>query len=367
MSPQRTISEELATKLTCTTEQGLDGMIRNIPPAQPSTINRVSLHSSLGKLDMLPAELLLMTLNLLDFQSVSRMSRVSLRGKAVVEGLPAYKDMMEHAPSALTALGRTRLLSYHSISLLRHTLRSDKCASCFDFGGFLFLPTCERVCFECLRQNRAFRLTTLTTAKRCFYLTDKELQRIPIMHSIPGMYDVGFPISRRRVHRLVSVKQAKKLGIEVHGSVENLANLMPKAPGGRMTLRMFWIFTSFHEAPLEPPGCDLSRQPEKSNSVQDDFGGMASIRFPYIKKAGQEHGRACRGCQITYAHYREGLLPATGSVLSELAPPDVPPRGPLLAMIKRLRSAQGFLEHIQHCYGIRRLLEELGEDYLDEA
>ncbi|KAI4868381.1 hypothetical protein F4820DRAFT_123059 [Hypoxylon rubiginosum] len=360
MSSQRTISEELVSKLTCTNELGLDGMIRKVPPAQPSAIRRWSTSSSLGLLEVLPAELLLLTLNFLDFQSLSRLSRACLKGKAVVETLPAYKEMMKHAPEVLTALGRTGLLSYHSSSLLRQTLRSEKCVSCFDFGAFLFLPTCERVCFECLHQNQALRMTTLASAKRCFHLTHSQLKRIPIMHSIPGIYCVRFQVSYSRTCRLVSVKQAKQLGIEVHGSIENLAKLALTTRRGKMTSRESWILKYFREAPLEPPGCDLSRLPEKSNITEDNFAGMASIRIPYLTEAGADRGRLCRGCQVTYEHYRQGSLPA--SVLSELAPPGVGPHRPLLAILARLRSRDRFLDHIRHCYGASRLVLDWTED-----
>lgn len=203
MPPPRIFSEGLISRLICREELNLHGMIRKVTPAKPSCIRRQSLQSSLGLLDRLPAELLLLTLELLDFQSLSRMSRVSLRGKAVVEGLPAFREMMQHAPETLPALGQTRLLKYHSSSLLRQTLRSAKCASCFSFAGFLFLPTCERVCFECLHENRALWLMTRAQAKRCFRLTDKQLATIPTLYSIPGTYNVMFLISRRRMIRLV--------------------------------------------------------------------------------------------------------------------------------------------------------------------
>lgn len=359
MTSQRTISEELLSKLTCTLELELHGMIRNLPSAQLSTIHRESACSSLGLLDGLPVELLFITFNFLDFQSISRISRVSLRGKAVVETLPAYRDMMKNAPEILTALGTTRLLSCHSASLLRETLGSDKCVSCSHFGAFLFLPTCERACFECLHQNPALRMTTPAIAKKCFHLTDKQLRKIPIMRSIPGMYDVRFEVSRRRVYRLVSVKQAKQLGVEVHGSVENLAKLMPRACPRDMTLKELRVFRDFHGMPLQPPSYGLSRLPDSPDHVEDDFGGMASIRFPYLTEVGADSGRICRGCWITYEHQQTGSLPA--SVALEFVPTDDGPNRPLLAILTRLRSRSAFLEHVRYCYGVGQLLVQWGD------
>jgi hypothetical protein len=56
----------------------LNGMISISEPAKPSTIDRDSSSSSMGRLDILPPELLQHTLRMLDFRSLSRLSRVSL-------------------------------------------------------------------------------------------------------------------------------------------------------------------------------------------------------------------------------------------------------------------------------------------------
>lgn len=114
------------------------------------------------------------------------------------------------------------------------------------------------------------------------------------------------------------------------------------------------IFRHFHEAPLDPPGCDLSRLPRKAEVVEDDFGGMASIRFPSLSDAGTDKGVLCQGCLVTYSHYMQGVLPQ--STLSELVPVDVGPYRPLLALLTRLWSAEGFAEHAHQCYGVRRIL-----------
>ncbi|KAF4468586.1 hypothetical protein FALBO_4523 [Fusarium albosuccineum] len=310
--------------------------------------------SSLGQLDHLPAELLLSVLDLLDFQSLSRLSRVSVMGKDVVEDLPVYRDVMEHAPEALAALGQTRLLSCHPAALLQHTLRQSKCVSCFSFGGFLFLPTCERICFECLYENQALRMTTPSKAKQCFGLTESDLKQIPVMQSIPGTFGLRFQFAHKRVERLVSVKQAKQLALQVHGSAEKLAELRLAFRADNMAPRDVGMFRHFHEAPLEPPGCDMSRLPRKAEVVEDDFGGMASIRFPYLAETGVENGYLCQGCLVTYGHYMQGELPE--SALSELVPAGVGPYRPLLAILTRLWSTTGFPEHVRHCYGVRRLV-----------
>ncbi|RSL70298.1 hypothetical protein CEP54_001897 [Fusarium duplospermum] len=332
------------------------GMIRGLPQAvRPSlSASGQPRGSSLGQLDLLPAELLLSVLDLLDFQSLSRLSRVSALGKDVVEDLPVYRDVIEHAPEALTALVKTRLVSHHPAALLHQTLHQSRCVSCHYYGGFLFLPTCERVCFECLYENQAFRMTTPSLAKQCFALTDNELEQIPLMHSIPGTFGLRFQFAHKQVEHLVSVKQTKQLALQVHGSPESLAELMPKFRAANMTPRVLGMFRHFHEAPLEPPACDMSQLPRKAEVVEDDFGGMASIRFPSLTDFGVENGHLCQGCLVTYGHYMQGALPE--STLSELVPSGVGPYRPLLAILTRLWSADGFMEHARQCYGVRRLV-----------
>ena len=107
----------------------LQGMITIYGPAQHSRVRRHA-NSSIGVLDRLPLEILQWALNLLDFQSLSRFSRVSLLARKVVESLPSYRDIMEHAPQTLKALRLMHLVHVHSAAALHDTLQSKACISC---------------------------------------------------------------------------------------------------------------------------------------------------------------------------------------------------------------------------------------------
>lgn len=58
---------------------------------------------SFGPLARLPLEIQHTILNMLDFQTISRISRVSAHGLAVVQSLPSYQELLEHAPCAVAA------------------------------------------------------------------------------------------------------------------------------------------------------------------------------------------------------------------------------------------------------------------------
>ncbi|KAI9788579.1 MAG: hypothetical protein M1816_006828 [Peltula sp. TS41687] len=336
-----------------------NGMISISKPAKPSTIQRDSASSTIGLLERLPLELVHATLNLLDFQSLSRLSRVSLRGEAVVSSLPAYRDLMEHAPHALTALGQTRLINVHSSAALRAALKSDQCVSCREYGAFLFLPTCERCCFVCLQRNQSLWVIPTALAGKCFRLTPKQLKSIPILYSIPGVYWIGRRISQRR--KLLSVKMAKELGIVVHGSIEKMVSLplaIRRSASAEIRLREFHTFKWLQDAPLEPLGWSPFTLPDKGNTPNDNFVGMASVPFPsFLPGLAAEKGIWCRGCEWTFEQYQRQRL-ASG-VVSASVPRGCDPSRVLLAMQRRARSRSGFLEHIAHCHGARELILEI--------
>ncbi|CAK7235764.1 hypothetical protein SBRCBS47491_009406 [Sporothrix bragantina] len=284
MSPdeERVLTDEFIDRVTYTKEYSLKGMIRGLtlPPAVPLPPSSSSSKSSLGRLNGLPVELLHMVLVFLDGQSLVRLAETSHRAKEIVDTLPVYQELRQHIPDVLVALAKTHMLRCHGISDIQRALRSSACASCLvSFGGFFFLPTCERVCFDCLYENRALRMITLANARECFRLTARQLETgVPILNTIPGSYSVKWHKHHPNVHRLVNVRQVKAYAIKVHGSIEAVDALLPSTKPGNWSARKYNMFKSFHEASLEPPGRDLTLLPEQIDAVNDDFGGVASIR-----------------------------------------------------------------------------------------
>ncbi|KAF4438258.1 hypothetical protein FACUT_5123 [Fusarium acutatum] len=262
--------DEVISKLTCDNEIDCCTVIDDIIPAKPSRIHPERPVSCFGLLGTLPTELLLITIDLLDFQSLSRLSRACLKAKTVIENFAPYQQVIKHAPKVPTALTKTNLAGHYPPSVVYRTLQTDRCVSCADFGAFLYLPTCERVCFECLHQNRGLWMITLPMAKKYFSLTYQQVQTLPIMRIIPGTYCLR---TRDKTHknpfRLVSVKAAKSLAIEVHGSAEKVAAFLPNpATVGR---KLYRLFKRYHEAPVDAPGCDMSKLPQTPDVGSDPF------------------------------------------------------------------------------------------------
>lgn len=352
-SPQTSASADAVQRMVNEETRFLGAMINALPPARPSSLPQRASPSSLGRLDQFPAEVLMMILDYLDFQALSRIAQTSNLGKEIVEGLAVYQSMMQHAPEVLTALGRTGLLRYHPATLLHQTLRSKECVSCRDFGAFLLLPTSERVCFDCLDRNSALRVMRTNDAKTAFGLTETHLKGIPVMKTIPGKYAITWPTSQRRPLRLVNVGRAKRLALRVHGSIEALSKHAPRVRPGE-SRRKPLTMKALHDAPLENPGSDMSKMYRQRNLPEDDLGGIATIRFPFVSPEGTaDVGRLCRGCEVTATEFKHGRLPER--VRRELSGPLCGGHEPLRAAVSRLRTREDFVEHVQHCYGVQQL------------
>jgi len=325
------------------------------PPKSPDStvadgvwIDRIS---SLGILNRLPPEIMSTLLGMLDIQSIARFARVSFRGNTFVQSHPAYRDLVTLAPQVPLALDRVGLIGLHSVAELYAALRTERCATCIEYGAFLFLPTCERCCWECLRYNPSLRMLLPKEAERYFGLSKRHLQRLPSLHVIPGNYGISANPAPEDC-RLISGKAARALGLMVHGSAEKLAQAMARrCKSTRLLVQGRY---------LQDEGQDLSLLLNQGNVPTDNFFGMASIQFPSLSKSGRiENGLWCRGCEVTLRRYGSQRLPR--DVLAAVVPSNCEPLRVLLGLERRAWSKESFLDHIKHCYGARQLVPELGE------
>ena len=360
MEPNRHAPHDLIARYSYQPDDMLEGMITVHEPTGQSTIRRDSSSSSLGQLDKLPVELLQVLLGLLDLRSISRLSRVSLRGHAIVRSFPTYRDLLKYASHTMAALGWTGSIRYHSATTLHRELSSQSCVSCGYFGAFLFLPTCERCCYECLSRNHSLWVVPPALAKKCFDLNDCQIKDIPIIRSVPGVYKIGFhrEMTRTRRLNLVSVKSAKALGIKVHGSTANMpdwSSLCRPWASSTKNLKENNYLRWLQDAPMQPLDGDPVMLPAQPHTPNDNYCGMASTPFPSILDGQLESGLWCRGCEwaceeLLYADEQEIEVALGYSV-----PPDCEPESILLGLKHRARSKMEFARHVQNCYGVKKL------------
>ncbi|KAI1361527.1 hypothetical protein F5Y08DRAFT_347767 [Xylaria arbuscula] len=292
------------------------------------------INTSLGLLGVLPTELVFMVLECLNYQTLTRLLRVSLQWKLTVEALYAYATLTRHAKDELNHFADTSLLNHFTILDLYRVLSSQECTVCREFGGFLFVATCERICHTCLRQNPAYWMFSFSMAQECFSPTVEEFGRLPVLEFAAG-WKVR-QLLRTSFTPLVSVEQAKELvdkryGIERCDRARKFVGrrLQRKYPSRGMLYSSLQIASLDWLSPVFWCSC-LTAFPER-----EAYGFAATIRFPFVKAGQVNYGRSCKGCEHTNPWVNH-------------CPDSFP----------KLWSRSKFIEHIQRCNGVKQLLAE---------
>lgn len=342
-------SDDLIDRVKWRPRYILNSMVAIRDAIKPTPLSSVPVPSHLGILNTLPPELLHIIFNSLDFRSLSRFTRVCRQGKATIESLPAYRDLIKHAFPALAALNRTELITFHTATSLHAALLSEKCVACDQFAAFLFLPTAERCCFECLHRDRSLRLITSGMARRFFGLTPKDLSQIPSLISIPGNYAVGNRIEYKKRTRLFSLKHSKALGITKHGSADAMNQFVTSQNAGKLTFRQRDEVRRLTGYP--------SIIGSNGSAPNDRFCGMASTVFPALQPNNVlETGLWCLGCRANCLNDRGH--PTLDTALRSLVS-STRSSMPFFDLERRARSKSALLEHIRVCKGAKDLLRGL--------
>ncbi|KAF3482574.1 uncharacterized protein GIQ15_05333 [Arthroderma uncinatum] len=353
--------EDVFSHLSSRPDYLLGPMITVDEPANLCTLARHPGPSSLGRLDPLSLEILHEILYLLDIKSLSRLSRVSHRGRATVESLPIYRTLMKCVPDTLKALGQTRLLRFYTANQLRAVLRTKDCVICGKFGPFVFLPTAERCCYYCQLYHKRFRMISIPRAQTIHNLERRELNRLNVLNTIPGVYKTQVVKKWRRL-RLVTYDAASKLAKAK--VAEERARNKSSAPIPGTNITTFGAPAGATNDGLDSENlmlaCCMMPWPDSDDSdlspQNNEFGGMSSIQFPYLRPDNVlEHGHLCKGCEWVYSHYESKDLP--DSVLYDLElGSEYQVSHALQEKSLRVMVKSEFLTHVAECYGAQKLL-----------
>ncbi|KAJ3576529.1 hypothetical protein NPX13_g3673 [Xylaria arbuscula] len=159
----------------------------------------VPLRYSAGKLDQLPAELLVIILQQIDIPSLTRFRHVNRRAMELVDSLPSYNVLVKHCPNIIRAILSVQADSF-DCNKLYQTLSTKQCSTCTRFGDHLYLIDCRRVCYFCYTRHPGFFPLTTHQASAFFTpnlkkqrkaVTSRQLLRAakpPSILSLPGRY-----------------------------------------------------------------------------------------------------------------------------------------------------------------------------------
>jgi len=153
---------------------------------------------SVGQLDRLPVELIDHVLRMLDIPTLSTFRRVNQRAMHLVDSLPPYRRVWTSCPTILRVVVSINAASFSCETLFRELTR-EKCRSCSCFGGYLYLITCKRVCYQCFTTKKEYFPISLTLATRQSKLQKKSLSHLPQVQSLPGRYATTARLSRYRM------------------------------------------------------------------------------------------------------------------------------------------------------------------------
>lgn len=254
------------------------------PLPQPAKISRKGT-AGLGTLDTFPAEILLETLEFLDFQSLCRFRCVSIGADILVKSLPAYSEVITHAPGPLRVLAKTGLLRTHSCFSLQLALRSNRCAACSKHGGFLFLLGCERACSQCLARCLEFHAAAKPVIMFLFNLLQKQAAALPTQRTVPGRYSIwpqwmAEDTWDSHSWELLNIMQAKQLALKLNTSSSPPDFLVPESERGRGWDEWFRTTSvDIHNIFLDIIVSKMANLPLRPRTISRWL-GMSHVRFP---------------------------------------------------------------------------------------
>lgn len=192
----------------------------NLPPFPRSARRRRPPEASAGLLDRLPVELLHLTLTHLDIRSLINLRLTNRRTAEIVDCHPQFRAVSTHARNSLRGILAIGTGRWITCATLYEKLCTSKCDCCGGQGGYLYLITCKRVCFQCLSLSQSYQPLRLDMAGGPVFDVEMSILRtLPRMTALPGTYAPNETITRPLV--LVDFDSVAAAGVRTHGSSKN--------------------------------------------------------------------------------------------------------------------------------------------------
>jgi len=252
---------------------------------------------NLGSLDLLPPELLNAVLSQLDLQSLTNFRRVNQQAMGLVNSVPHYQTVVKHASAALRGMLSIGTAKLKTCQDLYEKLCTANCDTCGDFGGYLYLITCRRVCFVCLSDDTSYLPLLRADVIRKVGLEPRDLARIPQIRSRPGCFSPNIKTCRKPL-TLFDHDSTRCAGLAVHGAVSEMDKCIAKAAEqcrSDFEERKF-VYQSIGHAGIRP-------RPPRDQDAWDAKSGnphrfIAIVSTPYVKPQTRsaEWGIYCSDC-----------------------------------------------------------------------
>ncbi|KAI1107747.1 hypothetical protein F4804DRAFT_109132 [Jackrogersella minutella] len=186
------ITPELIEKWASQRINLVDYTLNNIDHSLHSSLDNgrhaIQPTESLGYLSILPLETLTNVILGLDVLSLANWRRVNKSAMLMVDSIPQYQMVYGCCPNIIRDI-ISIAAEHFDFRTLCKALCEPRCVSCGNFGGYLYLITCLRVCYICFTENE-LRFLPMKGRQACIIAgrSRKELGRLPHIRSVPGRY-----------------------------------------------------------------------------------------------------------------------------------------------------------------------------------
>lgn len=254
---------------------------RCIPPAS---------EAHLGTLDLLPLELLHDIVAQLDVHNLTAFGHANRRALEIVESLPLYKTITKHASNIIRGVQAIEAGRGMMLETLYEALCTAECERCSYFGGYLYILTCKRFCYDCFTKSERSLPMKEDRAIRMFGFDRRILDALPRMRNIPGTYS------------LFQKERKEKVNYVDSGSAHSLYEVistMEQEPSDISTQELQELSKRAARTRAER---SQSRFPVKMSydfDSHEDARFMAVVRVPWLNKAtgDLEWGINCSACK----------------------------------------------------------------------
>ena len=142
--------------------------------------------SSGSRIDQLPVEIVWKILRDLDVASFFKFRGVNRRAYHIASSLQEYRIIVQYAVQAIMALAETELMPLFTLSDIYSVLLQKDCTICgpINFSTFIFLPTFQRCCNNCLQSHPSFDVHRVPPQ----HVQPLRTTGAPVLRTIPGVY-----------------------------------------------------------------------------------------------------------------------------------------------------------------------------------
>jgi hypothetical protein len=129
------------------------------------------------------------------------------------------KEITNHAHNALRCI--LRVEAAINCEMLYQTLFKDECVECGEFGAYLYVITCKRVCLDCFESKSQYLPISAQVVNGRYGIDHQKIESLPHIKTLVGPYSPCRRLQSQlsRSHVLYDAESAIQAAVLHHGSL----------------------------------------------------------------------------------------------------------------------------------------------------